>query len=188
MIEKLVFLQFFGGGTIGDLLSVWQQQGFFSYLLPFLLIFALVFGILEQAKLFKENKAINGIIALVVGLMALQLDFVPIFFSEIFPRLGVGLSFILVLLILAGMFVDTSKGWLMYTLLGIGTIIAIIIFVQSAGAAGFRSGFWWEQNWQTVAGAVLILIIIGIIVGGSRKDSEPYFAIGWPPPSGATRK
>ncbi|MFQ5531223.1 MAG: hypothetical protein ACE5ES_01265, partial [Candidatus Nanoarchaeia archaeon] len=108
MIEKLVFLQFFGGGTIGDLLSVWQQQGFFSYLLPFLLIFALVFGILEQAKLFKENKAINGIIALVVGLMALQLDFVPIFFSEIFPRLGVGLSFILVLLILAGMFVDTS--------------------------------------------------------------------------------
>ena len=42
-----VFLQSFGffGGGFGNLLSQLEQLGFFSYVLPFLLIFALVFGI-----------------------------------------------------------------------------------------------------------------------------------------------
>ena len=57
-----------GGGLVGDMLSQWEQAGFFSYLLPFLLLFALIFGILNQIHLFRENKSINGIIALVVSL------------------------------------------------------------------------------------------------------------------------
>ena len=43
MLRGLILLDWFG--TIGDMFSVWEQAGFFSYLLPFLLIFALVFGI-----------------------------------------------------------------------------------------------------------------------------------------------
>ena len=86
MLRGLILASFsFEGGTIGDFLSVWEQAGFFSYLLPFLLIFALVFGILTQIQLFRENKAINAIIALVVGLISLQFPMVPQFFSEIFP-------------------------------------------------------------------------------------------------------
>ena len=88
------------GGAIGDVLNQWEQAGFFSYVLPFLLIFALVFGILSSIQVFKENRAIDAIIALVVGLMALQFEMVPIFFAQVFPRLGVALSVILVILIL----------------------------------------------------------------------------------------
>ncbi|MBU4015742.1 hypothetical protein KJ878_06145 [Patescibacteria group bacterium] len=117
-------MAYFEGGGIGDFLNEMNNAGFFSYVLPFLLIFALVFGILNQIRLFKENKSINGIIALVVGLMALQFDFVPIFFSEIFPRMGVGLVVLLLLLIFAGMFADPDSNATMYTLLGVGVVIA----------------------------------------------------------------
>jgi len=175
----LASYSYFEGGPIGDMLSLWQQYGFFSYLLPFLLIFALIFGILNQIHLFRENKAINGIIALVVGLLALQYPLVPQFFSEIFPRMGVGLSIILVLLILAGMFVDPEKAGIMTTLMIIGVIITIIILIQTAGAVGWSSGWWWQENWPMVAGVVFILIVIAIIVGGSSKRTDTGYTPFW---------
>ena len=175
MLERLFLLASYGyfeGGLIGDMFYQWEQYGFFSYLLPFLLIFALVFGILTQIKIFKDNKAINGIIALAVGLMALQFEMVPVFFSEIFPRLGIGLAILLVLLILVGMFADPDSGAVMWTLLGGGVIIVIVILVQTAGVVGWSSGYWWNDNWPTIAGVVVILVIIGIIVGSASEDSK----------------
>ncbi len=170
---------YFEGSGIGDMLSVWNQAGFFTYLLPFLLIFALIFGILNQIHLFKESKSINGIIALVVGLLALQSPMVSQFFSEIFPRLGIGLSILLVLLILVGMFVDPSKTGIMVTLLGIGAVITVVVLVQTAGAVGWSSGYWWQDNWETVAGVIFILIAVAVIVGGSTPKETEYKAF-WP--------
>ncbi|MEK6827230.1 MAG: hypothetical protein AABX99_01980 [Nanoarchaeota archaeon] len=98
MFKEMIFLQSasaFPSGVLGDLLAKWEQAGFFSYLLPFLLIFALIFGILLKLNIFKDNKMVNGIIALSVSLMSLQFGFVPDFFSQIFPRVGVGLAIIL---------------------------------------------------------------------------------------------
>lgn len=162
----------FEGGTIGNMLTYWEQAGFFTYLLPFLLIFALVFGILTQIKLFKDNKAINGIIALVVGLMALQFGFVSQFFSEIFPRLGIALAIMLIILILVGLFSDPDSNAVMYTMLGVGAIIAIIVLIQTAGALNWSSGWWWSENWPMVAGVVVILLALAIIVGGSSKSTD----------------
>lgn len=172
MIEKLVSwasYAFFDGSDIGDMLYVWQQAGFFDYILPFLLIFALVFAILSRMKIFDNNKSINGIIALVVGLMSLQFPMVSDFFREIFPRLGVGLAIILVLLILVGLFADPDQKGITYTLLGVGAIIVVVILVQTAGAVGWSSGYWWEENWPMVAGVIFILVIVGIIVGSTSE-------------------
>ena len=44
------------GGALGELFTQWEQIGFFSYLLPLLLIFALVFGILTKQH---NNKNTN---------------------------------------------------------------------------------------------------------------------------------
>lgn len=160
-----------GGGAIGDMLSQWEQAGFFTYLLPFLLIFALVFGLLEKTAIFK-SRSIDGIIALVVGLMALQFEMVPQFFSEIFPRLGVALAILLVVLILIGLFADPDSNTVMYSLLGVGAIIAVIVLIKTAGAVGWSSGDWWGDNWSMIAGVVFILIIIGVIVGASNPSED----------------
>lgn len=51
-----VFLQYYGytGGDIGNFLSQLEQMGFFAYALPFLLIFAITFGILSKVHIFKN--------------------------------------------------------------------------------------------------------------------------------------
>lgn len=171
MIEKLLVLASYSysnyQGTIGEMLRAWEDAGFFAYLLPFLLIFAIVFAMLSRIEAFRDNKGISGVIALVVGLMALQFDFVPVFFSQIFPRLGVGLAIILCLLIFVGIFSDPEKGYFTWIFVGIGAIVFVVVLVQTAGAVGWSSGYWWSDNWPMVAGAVFILILVAVIIGGS---------------------
>lgn len=185
MFKEMVMLasySSFGGGAIGDLLSKWEQIGFFSYLLPFLLIFALIFGILTKVQVFKDNKMINGIIALAVAFMALQFDFVPAFFSNIFPRLGVGLAIILSIFILLGLFMDPESKMINYILLGVGALIVGLVLIQSAGELGWASGAWWQENWQMVIGAVFLFVLIAIIIGSGSKSQDKYsppWARGW---------
>ncbi len=174
MLENMVMLQsytYYGGGEIGRFLDVLSQAGFFSYLLPFLLIFALVFGILSKLKLFETTKAVNAIIALAVGLLALQFDFVPIFFSEIFPRLGVGLAIILVILILVGLFTPSAP-WVPYALFGVSAFIVVVILLQTGGVFGSDIGNWFYNNWPFLAGVIFLLVALAVVVSVSSKDPK----------------
>ena len=99
--------------TIASILNSWDNAGIFSYVLPFILIFALVFALLQKTAIFAKKKAnadpvhnttIEAIIAAAIGLLALQLDVVSIFFQNIFPKFGVGLAIFLVLIIFLGFF------------------------------------------------------------------------------------
>ncbi|MBS3085364.1 hypothetical protein J4225_01635 [Candidatus Pacearchaeota archaeon] len=168
----------YSGGTIGNILNQWAEIGAFSYALPFLLIFALIYGILSSMKLFGKNRAVDAVIAFSVGLMALQFGFVPEFFSNVFPRLGVGLAVLLVILILAGFFVNPKKAGLMYTLMAIGLIIAIIVLIQTSAGVGWYSGWWWYDNWPMVAFIVFILIALAIIIGTSNPKEAKDFELG----------
>lgn len=175
-----MFLYSYGyyGGAIGNMLAKWEQAGIFSYALPFLLIFALVFGIISKTNLFKE-KSINAIIALVVGLMALQFDFVPRFFAEIFPRVGVGLAILLAVLIFIGLFTP-KQTWIVYTLFGIGALILIVILVSTAGSVGWYQGYWWHENWLMVATVVVLLVFVATIVGAASPTPSTFDQIASP--------
>jgi len=159
----VMFLQSFGfvGGNIGALLAQWEQLGVFSYVLPFLLMFALIFGILTKVQIFKDSKAVNAVIALSVSLMSLQFGFVSIFFSQIFPRLGVGLSIILVGLILLGLFTDSNQTGIF---LGIGAIVFIIVIWNSFDFGTMPFGFWLSQNWGSALFALIVIIFLIAIV------------------------
>lgn len=172
---KSVMLYSYGyyGGAVGNMLSQWEQAGVFSYVLPFLLIFALVFGILVKTNLFKDNKSINAIIALVVGLMSLQFDFVPRFFAEIFPRMGVGLAVILAAMIFLGIFAP-KKSWMTYTFFGIGAIVLVVVLINTAGNIGWYQGYWWHDNWFSVVSVAVLLTIIIALVAAASPEPKPF--------------
>jgi len=187
MLDQIFTLQFGGyyGGTFGELLFYMEQAGFFAYVLPFLLIFTLVFGILTRTQIFKDNKAINAVIAFVVGLLALQFDFVPIFFSEIFPRLGIGLIVILALLILAGLFFDPKNKLTNYALLGVGVIVFFIVLIQTAGWVGWYSGFWLYDNWPRILAILIFIALLAFVinsVGPKKKWKFPAYTGFWAQP------
>lgn len=178
MLEKIFLASYssYGGGIIGNWLSNWEQAGFFSYALPFLLIFALVYGVLARVGIFgKDNKPINGIIALVVGLMSLQFNIVSRFFGEIFPRMGIALSIILVLLVVAGLFIDSKNKWFMNLLTVVAIFIVGLVVLGSFG--GFEYYSLWDfvtSNWSTLLGVILFIgLLVAILFGGDKnKDHE----------------
>ncbi|MEK6840875.1 MAG: hypothetical protein AABX79_02890 [Nanoarchaeota archaeon] len=177
MIEHFLGLQFGGfyGGDFGNLLAYWEQLGVFSYVLPFLLIFAVVFGILSKIKVFGDNRGLNGVIALVIGLLALQFDLVPVFFSEIFPRVGVALSILLTLIILVGLFFSSENNKVVnYILLGVSVIAFLSVLIKTSGYLGWYSAYWWYTNWPSILlGIVIIVIFFTVISSAGPKKGFP---------------
>jgi len=172
----------FSGGALGDLFAQWEAAGIFTYALPFLLIFALVFGLLSKLNIFAtkagdSNKGINVIIALSVAFMSLQFNMVSLFFSEIFPRFGVALSIILVILILGGLFMPTNKenNWFMVALavvvfIIIGTVIynSLDVFGWSLGGPGLS--YFWSKYGALIIFAIIIIAVIAMTT--MKKDAN----------------
>jgi hypothetical protein len=171
MVKGMFLLS--GANFFGEALQRLSEMGLFSYILPILLIFALVFGILTKLKIFEENKSVNAIIAISIALMSIQFDIVNVFFSELFPRMGVGLAIILSLIILLGLFIP-DKGWVTYTIFGVAGVIFVIVLVKTSSAVGWSSGYWWSSNWEYIAVAIFILVLFALALssGGQKKSEE----------------
>jgi hypothetical protein len=164
--------------TIADVLTSWQTAGVFDYVLPFLLIFTVIFGILEATKIVGPNKGVHVIIALVIGLLALRMGFVQDFFREIFPRLGVGLAVILALLIITGLFISSeqAKYW-MWGIAAVAVVVWIIVMVGSFQAVSWLSGTGFFEDYAgMIIGAVLLIgVIIAVVASKSDSTSDGTF-------------
>ena len=134
-----------------DLLNIARNIGFFEFYLPFVLTFAIVYGILEKAKIFGEkSRNINLIIALVFSLYVIGFtpvgttvaQFLSTFFTDIsltlFTLLGLGM----VLVVLVGI---SGHEWsdmksIKYILpigLLLGILLVIGAFISSGGLSIF---------------------------------------------------
>jgi len=172
--------------TITEVLNIWNEMGVFSYMIPFLLIFAVVYAILQKSKILSstdnENRWILAIISAAIGLLALQFDFVSEFFSVIFPRFGIGLSIFLVLLIMIGFFWpkgdNESHGSWIGWVVGIGVAIWALSSWDEWGSGTQFSGWFAENIWALIILGVLIAIIVLVArdkksgVGNSRRESD----------------
>ena len=78
------FLQFF---SFNDLIYQWENVGVFDLLLPFLLIFAVLFAILTNSRILGDHKGINAIISIVIGLFVVRVAFSSEFLGTIFANL-----------------------------------------------------------------------------------------------------
>jgi hypothetical protein len=179
--------------TITDLLNALNRQSFFSYVIPFLLIFAVVYAILERSRLFaivkkatvrdkdgvitdqgefESNKSISAVIAVAVALLALQFDMVSIFFANIFPKFGVGLAVFLVLVIALGFFYPNENdgkspmrwiGWLV----GIGVVLWAISNWGTINSDAFSLGYFFEEYFWAF---IVLLAVVGTVIGVAKSS------------------
>lgn len=160
---------------IGNILSQWESVGVFDYLLPFLLIFAVVFAILDKTKFLGEHKGINTVIALTIGLLALQGGFVQRFFKPLFPRFAMGLAVLLVLGILIFLFINTNETrYFNWGFAAIAAIAGIIALSNAFEDYGYWSMSYWGNNAGWIIGGILI---VGVIIaigasGGGKKEGK----------------
>ena len=164
-----------GGTSFTDLLNQLENFGFFAYVLPFLLVFAVVYAILCQLKVFKENKGAAVIIALSIGFLSLVGGYVPTFFQLVFANFGIGLSILLIALILAGVFIsdlDKSKDTFKWIFFGLGAFIFVVVtFISFNDYQGFAYGGWWWQQWGGLIIFLIVLagVVVAVTVAGKRE-------------------
>lgn len=167
--------------SIADILNQWAQMGVFSYVLPFLLIFAVVFGIIEKSNILGNNKAVNAIISFAIGLLALQFDFVSTFFAEIFPKFGVGIGVFFVLILLVGLFYNEKKDKTTMYVIGLVIAFAVVIWALSSWqfwADQFGIGWWIRDNFWAIVIGIIVVVAVAVVIGrggsssGKKKEEE----------------
>ena len=158
--------------SIGGILQSWADLGVFAYLLPFLMIFAVVYGILSQSKILGENKGVNATIALTVGLLALQFGYVSTFFGSLFPYTGMGIAVLLVAMILMGLI--GKEGGFKWIWFVIGLLIFIVVLMTS-----FSDWSWWGNGSYDLQGSlpailsgVLVIAVLALIIFGDRLKGK----------------
>ena len=104
LVIVAIIAVFYLGADFPTMLANLQQVGFFNYILPFALIFAITFAIIRSAKVI-EGDWIIFLISLVVAFFAmLFFSTLPIlgFFASFFGRIGVILVILVMILIVYG--------------------------------------------------------------------------------------
>ena len=164
-----------------------ENWGLTDVFLPFLLIFIVIFAILQKTHILGENKKnLNVAVAVIFGLMVViphvtnnypyGLDIVDIMNSAL-PTVSIVVVAIIMMLILMGIFgADATvlgqklSGWIAI----ISVVLIVIIFGGSAGWWGDWS--WFNQFFGSDAVAlIIILLVFGIIIAfitGGEKNSE----------------
>ncbi|MFH1787219.1 MAG: hypothetical protein ABH811_00280 [archaeon] len=153
--------------------TIFQYPIVTQFILPFLLIWTLVFAILQKTKLLGENKQLDAIIAFVIGL---------IFVGAIFPKIVVGNLILFLTVAIVVMFVglllwgfisgdklDASflkSGGIKWAA-GIAVFIAVTIAVLWATGVEMTVFDWlFKQSWSPTfwTNFFFVAAIIGVLV------------------------
>ena len=135
---------------------------------PFLLIFVLVFAILQKSEILgKGKKQIDALIALVMGLIVISFGYAVYIINNLIPFLAVALVIILVFMLLLGSFFKSGEfnipGWLK-VVFGIIIFIALTITVLVlTGAWDYLSTkFVGDSGGSILANVIFIVLIIAV--------------------------
>ncbi len=184
--------------VFGDSINFLVKLGVYDIILPFLLVFVLVFALLEKTKVLgtdtvrnKEGtsieyskKSLNAMIAFVTG-------FFVVASTQLVAVINQTLSQVFLLLLLVvcfllvwgsfhqqskdGFFLDPKKHKFYYNALMAVVMVAIVmIFLNALGWLDKIYGYL-KDNWHTdyVAAVIFILLIIGLMVWITKDPSKP---------------
>ncbi len=173
-----------------------QDMGFLQIVLPFILVFAIVFAILEKSKLLGQDddnnprSNINVIVSLVMGftfvipsvtgLYPHRYDPVRII-SEALPNVGLLVIGIVMFLLLLGIFnisLNTKQNKSLGTVVVFLSVISVfVIFLAASGVFGIGIDLprwlWFVYNPQFTTLLVAVLVFGIIIWGVTYKKATP---------------
>ena len=160
---------------IQAILMTWQSAGVFNIILPALLFFAVIFGIMSATNIFGSNRAVHIIVALVVAIIAVISPDVQNFFQVALQNLGIALVIIIVVVLLTALFIpdEHKTGWAI-GLYSLGGIAALFVVFNSFSEFSFFGSQWWHEWGAMIVGALFLVgVIIAISVSGGKDGKKP---------------
>ncbi|MBN2330725.1 MAG: hypothetical protein JXC85_02820 [Candidatus Aenigmarchaeota archaeon] len=158
-----------------------ENMGFFQYLFPFLLAFAILYGILKWVFRDKIEPRVVALISVVLSFFVMLYSAYNTWLynflanaSGVWLGMATVLLFIVVLAALAGINLheflgEEKRSWLKYLII---IVIAYVVIVSFLGTGAYYSylPFWLTSGdlW-TVLLVIIILAIVFWFVGGEEK-------------------
>jgi uncharacterized membrane protein len=161
---------------------------FVEAILPFLLVFTLVFAVLQKTEILgKGKRQIDALVAFVIGLIVISFGYATGVIISVIPFLAVAVVVILVFMLLYGMAFTGRTGDEFKLSGGVKMTIGILAAVGVVIATLVATGGWdylsdlftqsgngpiWLTNIVFVA-IVAIAVAVVIMGGKDKKDSKP---------------
>ncbi len=162
----------------------------YEVIFPWVLTFAIIFGLLIKTGLFKGQsddktaRGVSGIISLVIGFFLVAFTPWGSSIGQFFVMAsGTTMMFLMVILgimLVIGLFspklLEAGTGWK-----GPATLIGIVFvaWLLLGGAFGGGTSWFYYGMWNDIVALVIILIVIGLMMwfvtsgGGEGKDEDP---------------
>jgi len=154
-----------------------EKFGFYDVVIPFLLVFTLVFGVLQKIKIFgKESKQYNALISVTIALLFVAASNLVEAVNQYMPVIGLVLAMFLGLMLMLGMFgvKEGSKGvqtlgWVLAGLVSITIGLAYLPQIK-----WFSDFFGSLENYSTLLLTIVIVmaVVIWLIKSDSTTSSE----------------
>ncbi|MCP3684853.1 MAG: hypothetical protein GY861_19490 [bacterium] len=175
--------------NFNEVFSSLESMGILDSLLPFFLIFTVIFAILQKTKIIGEGrKNFNVIIALIIALMVViphvadtypsSPDPVEVINSAI-PNISIVVVALLMLLLLIGVF-GKDLNIVGTSLSGIIAVASFVIIIYIFGGAmewwdGAVPNFLMNEETQSL---LIIILVFGIIIWFITKDDSGGVNVG----------
>jgi len=157
-----------------EVIMQWSQYGIFDILLPLILVFAVVFAILEKINIF-NNRGVSLIIALSIGLFTISNAYISGFFMYLFSNLALGIAIMLVLVVLLGISLKPDeKTWKwIFGILG-GVIFLVVLARAGTFQVLFGQGFyfWLQQNAAWAVIAILVAFAFIAVLSATNEEKK----------------
>lgn len=172
-----------------------EDFGFFNVVLPFLLVFTLVFALLEKTRILgadkdgNPKKNLDSMVAFVIALFVVISSQIVQVIRESLPIVVLGLIVLISFLLLVGSMMsgrnpfsledDKYKEWRIGFMIAmlIGVLLIFLGVIRDAAGKTWLSLVWdyTGANWMTgpvVSGIILVIILVLVIWFVTRSPEE----------------
>lgn len=159
--------------------TILQSEILTKFVYPFLLIFFIVFAVLEKTKVLGDDKKqLNALVAFVIGLIFVGAVFPKLVVANMILFLTVALVVMFVVLLLWGFVSSGDKGFeiskglktFLFIVLGIAVVVAVFWAIGVGG--GFFdflfSSSWSGVFWTNFLFIVVIAAALALVIGKSK--------------------
>lgn len=146
--------------------NIFRNVIFSDFVLPFLLIFAVVFAILQKSKVLgQDTSQLNAIVAMVIGLIFIGFAYPKEVVTNLVLFLSVAIVVVLVFLMIYGFAtggtspfeINKPVKWVV----GILTVISVIIAVIWATGIELGTAFWiFNQSWSKALWTNVFFVVV----------------------------
>lgn len=173
--------------TLQGTIEFLKDFGLFDVILPFILVFAIVFAILEKTSILgKKKQNLNSLVAIVFALLVITANKVVTAITNALPNILLLIIILVSFLLMIGIlfkeeeldFHSKAKGWYKFfiVLMFIGLVLIFLgAYILDSGVSvlSYILGYLYGNMGSDVVGGIILIAIIVAVIYFVIKGSKP---------------